>query len=438
MTLLAALRAFCEKQGVNKTYYVAYSGGLDSQVLLHALHQVRLTLPLSLHAVHIHHGLSPHADKWRAHCAQFCAAHHIAFTAEALTLTASDNLEERARDARYDVLSAKLQAGDVLLTAHHQQDQAETLLLQLCRGAGTKGLAGMPVSKPFGKGAHVRPLLDFSREALLAYAEANDLTWVEDESNLNQRYTRNFMRHAVMPVLSARWPQAAALLSRSAAWCAETQDLLEEFGLALYAKMQGSQPRTLSVSQLKQQSPAKQRLLLRIWLQQLGMPLPDRQKLMAIQTTVLEAAPDRFPRVAWQDVEVRRYRDDLYALKAMPVHDAAQVVAWAVDDVLTLPGVGELRMVAQQGAGLRADIKQITVRFRAGGEQAQVEKRGRLYLKNLWQEWQVPTWERARIPLLYVEGELVAIPHYFLHSAYAAKAHEAGQVISFRCTYKDI
>lgn len=390
----------------DKTYWVAFSGGMDSHVLLELMAELRQHSPIHLRAIYINHGLSPHAAKWGAHCRQVCADYHIELIERSVCVDISDgrSLEEVAREQRYAVFAEYIQAGDVLLTAHHQDDQAETMLLQLMRGAGPKGLAAMPMVKPFGRGFHLRPLLTVSHEELIQYAKEKQLRWIEDESNAETTLARNFIRHEVMPSLKSRWPTVAATISRSASHCGEAQALLEEYAVEDWKKVTGSQEKTLSVQKLLTLSSPRINQVLRLWVSQQGYSLPDTKKMAAIQTDVLRAAWDRSPCVMWEGAEVRRYRDDLYLLAPLAPIDENWEEVWDLVTPIEVPGVGVLQ--AMEIDGVEGPV---TVRFRRGGETLCLPKRGRHTLKNLFQEWNVLPWLRDRVPLVFKGGELVGV-----------------------------
>lgn len=391
MSLLKELMQFCANNG-SKIYYIAYSGGLDSHVLLSLMAKVRDTLPINIRAIHINHGLSPNAAKWQQHCKKVCRELNIELIIEAITVNSSNgaSLEESAREQRYAIFADKLQADDILLTAHHQDDQAETFLLQLLRGAGVKGLSAMPLIKPFAQGKHARPLLSFRRNELLQYATEQQLSWIEDESNENKKFTRNFIRHDLLPLLIAREPATTPLLARSAAHCAEAQALLEEFAVADLQQCLGSRSNTLSVQQLSTLSEARQRLVLRTWIQSNGFRVPDHRRLASIMEDVLTAEWDRMPCVCWDGVELRRHGDDLFVMRTP--------LAAKLPSPMNVPNVGML-----------------TFKFRTGSEVVRIPGRGSQSLKNLFQEWRVPPWERDRIPLLYLGEEIIAVLGYFVH-----------------------
>lgn len=428
MTLIEGLREFFLSRGFSNTYWIAYSGGLDSHVLLALCAEIRKTEPLKLRAIHINHNLSSNAQSWSEHCERICKQYKIDYVEHAvqIDLASGDSLEEEAREKRYEVFASCLRDGDLLLTAHHQDDQAETVLLQLLRGAGLKGLAAMPDIKTFARGFHARPLLGFTRADLRQYANTHQLKWVDDESNHNIKLSRNFIRHEVMPLLQHRWPGAVNTISRSATHCAEAQTLLETFSKEIYDGVKGSCENTLSVEKLLFLEEAKQRLVLRTWINKLGFPLPNHKKIEAIRNDVLTANWDRTPCVMWDEVELRRYRDDLHLMRAMSYYDVNAKFTWNLQQPLSIPGIGVLRAKKTKDSGLRADLENISIRFRQGGEWVNVPNRGHHTLKNLMQEWSVPPWLRERIPLILIEEKCIGAIGYFLDPDYAAENGKEG------------
>ncbi len=390
MTLQASVTEFCRQYG-KAHVWIAYSGGLDSTVLLDLCHAVARQEPsLLFHVLHVHHGLSRNADSWAEQCAATCQQYGLDFQLIYVQLPnkLKVSLEDAARTARYQAFAERIKSGDLLLTAHHQHDQAETVLLQLLRGAGPKGLAAMPMIKAFHAGLHGRPLLNVSRESLLMYARERNLQWIEDESNQNTSLTRNFLRHEVLPVLSSRWPSVEATLARSAQHCAEAQTLLDEVVLDKLLLVRGTVQNTLSLSKVLSFSPAWQRLLLRGWIEEQGFTLPDTDKMSSIQDNVLAARPDRQPSVSWQGVTIRRHQDNLYLIA----------------DAAVTPAVGD---------GLMLDKSEVVIRQRIPGETVEILNRGRIALKNLFQEWQVPAWERSTLPLMFYGNKLIQVAGYF-------------------------
>lgn len=396
----------------DKTFYLGYSGGLDSHVLLHILRQ----LGVNLQAVYIDHGLSPQAKHWQNHCAEVCRQLGVAFQAHSVDARAGkgESPEAAARIARYQVFSRLLAAGDYLLTAHHQDDQAETLLLQMCRGAGNKGLACMPVLKPFANGYHLRPLLASTRDELVAYARAENLVWIEDESNSSIQFDRNFLRHQIIPLLKERWPAMVANLARVASHNAEADRVQTWFALRELASLAGSQPHTIAIKKLKNYPHIIQKLLLRNWFAQNHWALPSQGQLERILNDVVYSRPDANPSFSWQGQQLKRYRDDLYLVKALSIDTRELKIVWDVKADLCLPhSLGHLRARLVQGLGLDPEQlqgKTASIRFRQGGERCQpVGRIGSHPLKKLLQEWQVPPWQRELIPLLYLDEHLAMV-----------------------------
>ncbi len=425
------------RAGVTR-YWLAYSGGLDSHVLLHALHALMARQPgLTLGAVHVHHGLHAAADQWAAHCMAVCAALDI--PCRVLHVQArpavGESPEDAARRARYQALQGVVGAGECLLTAHHQDDQAETLLLQLLRGSGVAGLAGMPACAAFGAGLLARPLLTHNRAELRDYAEHHGLRWVEDDSNAETGFDRNYLRHEILPRLRARWPAVAAALTRSAGHCAAATDLLQTLATQDLAGLRGPTPDTLAIDRLQTLEVARQDNALRAWLRELDLPTPSTAHLRQVRTALLAAAADAMPCVRWPGAELRRYRKLLYAMPPLPAHDAGQALDWDLYQPLTLPdGAGRLQVALSSGHGLDAALRgrRIEVRFRRGGEICKPVGRGHHHdLRKLFQEAGVPAWRRERIPLLYVDGELAAVVGLWVCEPYQAAAQSPGLVVEW-------
>ncbi len=395
-------------------YWIAYSGGLDSHVLLHAIADLKNKLPdIELCAVHVNHSLSVEAKSWAQHCQNI--SEKLQIDCQQLVVDAhpkkGESPEAAARDARYQAISGLIQANDCLLTAHHQDDQAETLLLQLLRGAGVQGLAAMPVQTNFSQGQLARPLLLFSRQQLYEYAKQHQLHWINDPSNAETDFDRNYLRHEVMPLLRARWPSAAKVISRSASHHAESSQLLDILAEQDFSAAIGSQPDTLSVNFIKQLDVARQRLLLRFWIKKLKLPMPATVHVEHILHDAVNAAPDAMPCVRWSGGEVRRYQADLYAMPPLSRFDASLEIAWKLNAPLELPEKnGCLVAKKDESQELYSDITEVIVRFRQGGESCRpVGVNCSKSLKKLFQEKNIPPWLRDRTPLLYVNDQLAVV-----------------------------
>jgi tRNA(Ile)-lysidine synthase len=397
-------------------YLIAYSGGLDSSVLLDlcAGLRARESFP-RLTAVHVNHGLHEEAGQWVSHCVEVCCSLHV--PCQVLQVDAGpkpdESPEEAARRARYEALRQVVGEGEILLTAQHRDDQAETILLQLFRGAGLAGLSGMGAVAPFGKGLLVRPFLDCSRQSLQQYAAAHRLRWIEDSSNEEIAYDRNFLRHEVMPVLKKRWSGIAKTVQRSGRHCAEAQMLLTRAARDLYASTKHSRRNTLLISKLLSYDEATRRLIIREWIRTHGKRSPSATVMCRIVTEAVSAGEDKSPRVCWKEGEIRRFRNELYCFSEMEPFDPHADYDWDGHGRLMLPGSGRLESFRSTGQGIAARLwnsGRITVRFRTGGERCRLPgRRGRHTLKKLFQEQAVPPWVRERMPLVYIDDELAAV-----------------------------
>lgn len=411
-------------------YWIAYSGGLDSHVLLHLCSRLLAQEPdmPEFRALHVHHGLAAAADAWLDHCEQTCRALSLPFSWLRVDAQArpGESPEEAARRARYQAIRGHLGPGDIVLTAQHADDQAETLLLQLVRGAGVAGLAAMPPFAEFSPGFLQRPLLNDSRDDLQAYAHENDLHWIEDPSNADTSYDRNYIRHRVIPVLSRRWPAVSRSLARSAGHCADALRQLEDLSSDLYRGALNADGRSLSIERLETFKPADQRLVLRHWLRHSGFRMPAATTIERILRELLPAAADRMPNVAWSEGQVRRYRDGLFVLSPPSDFDTSATIPWDGLSRLELPqGNGELSVrTAKPGLSIDARLWHagpIQVSYRQGGERCRLPGRaGSHSLKKLFQEAGIPPWLRECAPLVYIGEQLAAVADWWVTAPFAA------------------
>ena len=412
------------------TLKIAFSGGLDSCVLLHALSRLRAPPALTLHALHVDHGLNVHSDEWARHVQQTCERLKIPCTVERVQVARvrEHGVEDAARRARYACLARHVKKGEVLLTAHQADDQAETVMLQLLRGTGVQGLAAMPEIMPFHAGRLVRPLLGFTREQLAAYAGREHLQWIDDSSNEDLRLSRNYLRHRVFPLLEAYWPGASRRIARSARMAAQAVELLDDLALSDWNTCRHA-PDALSVSALRRLSLPRQRNLVRYWLRRQGFLAPSAMHLDQVLAQVVKEPRTRQAVIRWPGAEVHRYRDALMAFKPRAEPDSGLRIRWNPQDALEIPGVGILSMEPARGDGLsreRIGQSPLTVGLRQGGETCRLPGRAHHHkLKKLLQEAGVPPWERKRLPLVYVNDEIAAIGDRWVCEPYAARADEA-------------
>ncbi len=436
------------------------SGGVDSVVLLHLLHQLSPRYSWCLSALHVHHGISPQADAWAAFCADLCARCDIPLQIVHVDITPlrEMGIEAAARKLRHEALSR--QPVDFIALAHHLDDQVETLLLQLLRGAGVKGASAMPFVKRvashtpsplmgegWGEGdalhrpAVLRPLLDISRAALLDYAQQHALQWVEDDSNADDAYPRNFLRHRVLPLLEQRFPAYRETLARSARHFAEAAILLDELAvqdanMSIHF-LEGEGEPSLEVARLQTLSQPRAKNLLRYFLATQGAPIPDSTRLEEMLRQLCHARSDAAVRITFGDWQVRCYRGKVYAFPMLPEPDTEFCAPWRGEAALALPELGgTLHFEACMGYGLSLKKLQqatVTVRLRRGAEHIRPDnKRPTRTLKNLLQEHGIPPWQRDTLPLLFCGGELVCVPGVAIDHAYRTQPDEAGVMVNWR------
>ena len=437
--------------------WVALSGGMDSVVLLHATHALKTTLAIQqLTAIHIHHGLSPQADQWATHCEQLCTPLKIPCVVRKVKInqTKGESLENLARHARYGEFKQNLAPQNLLLLAHHQDDQAETLILQLIRGAGVHGLSAMPGRAPFGLGEMMRPFLTLPRREIHHYAQQHQLSWVEDASNQNLDFDRNFLRHEIMPRLLTRFKGLNTSISRSSLLCADAATLMDhcaqqdlillqecptpEIKFPAYTSPEHTSKGTAKNTKplfipalLALTDPARIRNALRYWIKKQGLATPDYTHIQRIIAEVLTARPDAKPLVRWIGGEVRRYRHYLYAMANLQVIDKQAEYLWQIDQPLTIaPLQKTLTTEPCLGQGIKASLCEslpVWVKFRQGGESCKIAPQTPTKtLKHLFQTAGIPPWERSHLPLIYIQNTLVAVAHLWVCTDYAAQAGEPG------------
>ncbi len=400
-------------------WWVAFSGGLDSTVLLSLLAAARALdsdLP-ELRAIHVNHGLQAEADSWAGHCQRFCQPLNIPLEVVSASVTCDGKgLEAAARRARYRVFEACLGEGEVLLSAHHQDDQVETLLLRLLRGAGPDGLGAMPAERALGRGRLVRPLLDVPRAVLQDYVQQQGLKYIDDPSNADTALDRNFLRHDILPRIARRWPGYRATLSRSASHMRDAaRDLDAAVAEVRRCQSVMGDPGLVLVDLLALSDSLAGRAL-RCWLIELGQPqAPDAASVMELlrQLRSKSSAGARFRVGA---LALGQFRDGLYALPELDEFRPPDDVPVTPGQVLELSGLGELWLDNVTTGGLRlAPQDALHWRWRAGGERCHLPGRaGSRSLKNLLHEAAVPPWWRQRVPLLYCGDELLAVGDLWL------------------------
>jgi tRNA(Ile)-lysidine synthase len=388
---------------------IAFSGGLDSTVLLHLLAHLAKSQSLpALSALHVHHGLQAAADAWPQHCQSVCDALGVPLQVVHVQVQHGASLERAAREARYGAFLGATQANEVLLTAQHRDDQAETLLFRLLRGAGVRGLSGMPRERVLGRGHLVRPLLDVTRAELEAYATEHRLSWIEDPSNQDRQFSRNYLRHQVFPVLTERWPQAVTTMARSAGHLSEAQGLLDELanidlaGASSVSDFDWLGLPSLELEALAALSAARQRNALSHWLAALT-PMPDSDHWSGWEN-LRDATGDACPIWRLGQGELHRSGGRIWWLSGCWLGHPSSVVEWADPSVaLDLPDNGVVMFTGQSPDG------PLQIRYREGGEVMHLPERGHRDLKRLLNERGVPAFVRGRLPLVFRAGQLLAV-----------------------------
>lgn len=398
-----------------KRIYIAYSGGIDSHVLLHLCATTQL-FPEKITAVHIHHGLQDAADGWVRHCAKTAEQLGVNFILQQVDAqpATGESPEEAARNSRYQALADMLDNGDLLLTGQHREDQYETILLQMLRGAGLAGLSGMPEQSPLGKGVLLRPMLNVAKQDIEQYAGKHGLHWVEDSSNQCDDFDRNYLRNQISPLLKARWPSADKTISRAGKHCAEAAEFVEEVAGGLFLSVYSPEQQCLSIPKLLAFDQYRQQLIIRRWFKVLELRMPSTQFIRQLVDNVMKARENADPCLQFGNGAVRRYRNHLYWQKQMHDIDYSARYSWPLGETeFHLPNNGILLMSTTSQPGIDATIWQgaeISISYRQGGERMRLPgRKGSHSLKKLFQEAGVPPWHRPNIPLVFVDGQLAIV-----------------------------
>ena len=409
--LVSQVRAALEAAGLHQAHIaVGLSGGIDSVVLLHLLRRGLRLSASRISAIHVNHQISTHAAAWATHCRRYCRDLGVKLQVAKVDVPRGNSTEAAARAARHRIFADT--NADVVALAHNRDDQSETLLLQLLRGAGPRGLSAMPVLKP-GNPALWRPLLDVPRSAIEAYARHHRLCWVEDDSNLDRAYLRNFLRHDVLPLIESRVPGVGIVLARAARLQVEASDLLD----VLADQDIGTEVTETSIALTRLQDlPAhRARNALRRFLRRHGALMPEAGRLDELLRQALTARADARVCVDLGDVELRRFKGALHVVVALPPLPRNFERVWRGRAPLELPQLGGTLSLEQvKGSGIAVEWlhrSRLTVRVRRGGEALRLMADGpRRTVRNLLQESALAPWMRERLPLLYLGDELAAVP----------------------------
>lgn len=395
-----------------KRFLVALSGGIDSVVLLHLLNQLKL----ELRAIHIHHGLSPNADQWVTFCQHYCQQHAIPLCVKYVQVNGKKGIEAEARGKRYQAIREVREHNEVVVTAHHLDDQVETFLLALKRGSGVKGLSAMQAVNFSQNFPIFRPLLAVSKNDILTYAKSQNLSWIEDESNQSTDYDRNFLRHKVLPVLNEQWTQFNRMVARSCEHLANQQQLLDELLCEELAKYRDGQ--TLVIQDFASLTKIKQQALLRLWFSEQQMLMPSTVQLEQIIQNIILAKEDKNPEIQLGDKMLRRYQNRLFIT---PIYTPVTAFSKEIlqQETIILPNeLGRLirskdEIIYQTAYKIDrlplSEALQQEKLFVHLKYQGKIKEDGNTYheeMKKIWQKYQIPVWERERTPLI-LKGDIL-------------------------------
>ena len=412
------------KQTSAQGFLIALSGGLDSTVLLSLfakLCQKQPHLQPSVRAIHIHHGLSQNAESWAKHCQNLCDQFQIPLIIERVQVDKTNGIEAGAREARYQAIKKHLQTQEVLVTAHHLNDQTETFFLALKRGSGLQGLGAMQQRSVLFGMPILRPLLGFTRPQLENYAQKEKLNWITDESNKDNRFDRNFLRNEILPELRERWAYFDLAVQRSAQHCFEQQQLINDLLSEAFAEHCQIKSQ-FKLPQFRQYSPAKQTALLRMWLAENQLEMPSKCQLIQLINDVVFAKEDANPQFQLVNKVIRRYKDSLYLTK--PFSDLTKYILKLEQNTLSLPDdLGNLTVQENERNLIfywqnysvmldKTDLP-ISIRFGYSGKVKHHPKRPREDIKKIWQSLDIPPWQRNRIPLIFYGDELKSAVGFF-------------------------
>jgi tRNA(Ile)-lysidine synthase len=417
MILQKFMQQLPDMKSPDNGWWVGFSGGLDSTVLLHLLKSAYPKLAIA--AIHVNHQISPNADDWQQHCEHLCQQWGVKLVVEKVSVKNQGyGIEDAARSARYGAFKKYLLPNDYLLTAHHADDQAETMLLRLLRGTGSRGLSGIAAERVFDQQQNIRllrPLLSFTRDELAYYANHHQLQWIEDESNFSAEYDRNYLRLQVLPLLQSRWSKFQIKWNQTAKLCSETETLLIEMAVADLRTVEVSDERigeSINRILFSQLSGPRQHNLLRYWLSIQGYSIPEQQHWNQIELQIFSEKTDSSINVQWGNVSLRVYQDKIFALPLILPELTLSMTQSIADVSIKL---------------LRSDLPNIHTRTRTGGERCRPAGRNHSQtLKKCLQEFGLEPWLRDSVPLIYSENNLVAVGDLWICAEYLAEENQAG------------
>lgn len=435
LLLQQTLDRLLQQQGIGLdqpvTLVLGLSGGMDSVVLLHALSSICAVNPsYKLRAIHVNHQLQSSADDWQKFCNALCQKWQVPFESVTVDVDAKkgEGVEAAARKARYSAFKNKLSPSDILLTAHHLDDQIETVFLKLLRGTGVDGAAGIRPITTFNGHYLLRPLLNVHRTSLEAYAKQNHLQWINDPSNEETIYDRNYLRHEILPVIEKRWPAYRQTIRRFSHHMQHVSELLQQIAQQDFKTVYDAEKQCLNIDELIKLSLPRRHNTIRFWIKQHSETIPGVELLNQINTAII-AREDASPVVKWANVELRRFKNGLYLLNE-PLQKTTKDFSvtlqnWQPGEKIMIPGYGFLSLVETRKEGLKPSClanAELTIKFRQGGERCTpVSRHKSQTLKKIFQEYNIPPWKRNSIPLVYINQEIAAAVGVFYCKPFAAE-----------------
>ena len=427
------LITFLEEFKTHDRYVLAISGGKDSIALAHLFFSIKEKINHSIEMVYVDHGLQEVSNEWGDFCRE--QASKFGFEFQQLTVNcrpvAGESIEAWARDARYNLLSTLADENTLVFTGHHQDDQAETLLLRLFRGTGVRGMACMQVARKLGKGLLIRPLLNISSKQIDQYVSINNLSWVHDKSNDDKSFDRNYLRQEIKPLIEKRWPEFQKSISRIIAYQQEAGELLDVLAVNDLQTVCDDDKTSINIDKLKVYSKARIKNLLMCWIKGQHFLAPNHQHIEEIINHSIFASDDRLPLVNWADIEVRKYKNRLYLLKTKKLESIKDEIKISFHDSIII-NEEQVKWQIVEGKGIAKhfqDKSHFSLQFRRGGEKIKLANRGiSKTIKQLFQENSVLPWKRESFPLIYIDNKLAAIPGICTDDYFAAKENEPGIV----------
>ena len=391
-------------------FLIAYSGGIDSTALLYFTKKIAIKYNKKIHAIHVNHNLNKDSKIWEKHCIDFCKKNGIELILKNvnITLKKGDSIEEKAREARYDSIYEVMSKKTIMMTAHHLEDQSETFLYQLLRGAGAKGLSSMPELKKIKKGYHIRPFLKLSKRDLNNIIKNNNLSYIKDNSNDDTKFSRNFIRKSIFPVIEKKWPSYSETISRSAFNLSESVKLNEELAKIDIKKYLLEEDNRIGVS-IKELESYRFNNVIRFWIKKNNYRMPSSEQIFSISNNILKAGKDKVPFFECSEYEIRRYNDYIEIMDPLTKHDPSVVYVWEAKKNLVISSLSINLSWKNLEDRLGFEInKNVEVKFRKSGENIQIGD-SKKSLKDYMRENKIPPWKRERTLLIYIDKELKAV-----------------------------